>query len=352
MIALIDRLLEQAAEMQASDLHLIAGVPPTFRVNGEILIANHDVLRESELSELRDVLLNDLQRSAFASQWEICVSLHHPAVGRMRVTLYRRNGSPEFSVRLCGRQIHTREELGLPPKIDDLVRRRNGLILVTGPTGSGKTTTLNYLVDLINRERRCKILTIEDPIEYVHENNLAIIVQQEVLTDTHSFDRALTHALRQDPDVIVVGEIRDHAAIATALNAAETGHLVLATMHSPSTVQAIDRIVGTFDGNSQRQVVIQLANSLQGILTQELLPSLDGGRSLACELLMANSAVRRCIRDGQLQQLDNMIQTGSREGMVLMDASLGDLYAKCRITYDTAMSRARHPEHFSQRFKT
>lgn len=267
----------------------------------------------------------------------------------MRVTLYRRNAATELSIRFCGRRIFSREELGLPPKIDEFARRRNGLVLVTGPTGAGKTTTLNYLIDLINRERRCKIVTIEDPIEYVHANNLAIIVQQEVLTDTKSFSRALTHALRQDPDVIVVGEMHEHGAIATALNAAETGHLVLATMRSPSTSHAIERIVGCFEGNAQRQVVLQLANSLQGIIAQDLLPSIDGGRALACELLIANGAIRNIIRENQLHQLDNALQTGTREGMQLMDTSLHALYANCRITYDVAMSRARHPDILKRR---
>ena len=345
----LDRLFALVAAERASDLHLIVGVPPSLRINGEIIFADDDALTVSDTHFILASMLNEVQRAVFERDWELCVSLHHPAVGRMRVTLYRRNASPELSIRFCGHRIFSRAELGLPPKIDDLARRRNGLILVTGPTGAGKTTTLNYLVDLINRERRCKIVTIEDPIEFVHDNQLAIVVQQEVLTDTKSFSHALIHALRQDPDVIVVGEMRDHAAIATALAAAETGHLVLATMHSPSTAQAIERIIGTFEGNAQRQVVMQLANSLQGIIAQELLPSLDGGRVLASELLIANSAVRNNIRENQLHQLDNCLQTGTREGMQLMDACLHTLYTKCKITYDVALSRARHPEHFAKR---
>src|SRR5947208_12469142 len=176
-----------------------------------------------------------------------------------------------MSSRLCGDRIPSREELGLPEKIDDLARKPHGLVLVTGPTGAGKTTTLNYMVDLINSERRCKVVTIEDPIEFVHENKRAIVVQQELLTDVHSFNRALIHVLRQDPDVIVVGEMRDHETISTALIAAETGHLVLATMHSPSVSHALERILGVFDGNAQRQVILQMSNALQGIIAQELL---------------------------------------------------------------------------------
>ena len=177
----------------------------------------------------------------------------------MRATFYRRNNHPEISFRFCGHKISPRDELGLPERVDELVRKPNGLVLITGPTGAGKTTTLNYLVNLINSERRCKIVTIEDPIEFVHENKRAIVVQQEVLTDVRSFNRALIHVLRQDPDVIVVGEMRDHEDFSTALTAAETGHLVLATMHSPNVSHALDRIIGVFEGSAQKQIVLQLA---------------------------------------------------------------------------------------------
>jgi twitching motility protein PilT len=224
------------------------------------------------------------------------------------------------------------------------------LVLITGPTGSGKTTTLNYLVDLINRERRCKIVTIEDPIEYVHRNQRAIVVQQEVLTDTRSFNRALIHVLRQDPDVIVIGEIRDHEAIATALTAAETGHLVLATLHSPSVVHALERIIGVFEGPAQKQTVLQLSSTLQGIISQELLPSVARARrTLAYELLVATTAVRNVIRENQLHMLETVIQTGAKEGMMLFDTCLYDLYCRCQVNYDVALSRARHPERLAKR---
>ncbi|PWU08475.1 MAG: type IV pili twitching motility protein PilT [Verrucomicrobia bacterium] len=344
-VSSLDRLLAAASDFDASDLHLVAGVPPAFRVNGEVIIADEDALTESELTEIADSLLNEQQKKKFEQEWELCISLLHSAAGRVRATFYRRNGHPEMSFRFCGERIAAREELGLPDKIDDLARRPNGLVLITGPTGAGKTTTLNYMVDVINSERRCKIVTIEDPIEFVHQNKRAIVVQQEVLSDVRSFNRALIHVLRQDPDVIVVGEMRDHEAISTALTAAETGHLVLATMHSPNVSHALERIVGVFEGSTQRQIILQLSNSLQGIIAQELLPAADRTRRvLAYELIVANSAVRNLIRENQLHQLENLIQTGKKDGMTLMDNCLYDLYCKCLITYDTALSRARHPD--------
>ena len=346
----LDRLLSAVNEFDASDLHLVAGVPPAFRVNGEIIIADEDALTEEEITVMADSLLNEHQKKKFEQEWELCISILHSAAGRVRATFYRRNGHPEMSLRFCGDKIATREELGLPEKLDELARKPNGLVLITGPTGAGKTTTLNYLVNLINSERRCKIVTIEDPIEFVHENKRAIVVQQEVLTDVHSFNRALIHVLRQDPDVIVLGEVRDHEAISTALTAAETGHLVLATMHSPNVSHALERIIGVFEGNAQRQIILQLANTLQGIISQDLLPAADRTRRvLAYELLAATGAIRNMIRENQLHQLENTIQTARKEGMMLMDNCLYDLYCKCLISYDTAVSRARHPDRIIRR---
>lgn len=348
-VSTIDPLLAAAKQFGASDLHLVAGVPPAYRINGEIILADEDILRPEDLKQMAYGLLNEDHRAKFEKDWELCISLLHSSVGRVRCTFYMREGGPELSLRFCGERIASRQELGLPARIEDLARKANGLILITGPTGSGKTTTLNYMVDLINSERRCKIVTIEDPIEFVHRNRKAIIVQQEVLTDVHSFNRALIHALRQDPDVIVVGEIRDHQAISTAMIAAETGHLVLATLHSPNVSHALERIIGVFDGNAQRQIVLQLANALQGIIAQDLLPSADRTkRVLAYELLVATNAVRSLIRENNLHLLGNVIQTGRKEGMVLMDTCLYDLYSRCEITYDTALSRALHPENITR----
>src|SRR3954462_8966444 len=346
----LDKLLAQAMDSRASDLHIIAGVPAAFRINGDIIFADEDALASGEVTEMAYSLLSVEQRDQFDREWEICISIPHKIAGRIRATLYRRNGHPELSIRFCGDHIPSREQLGLPHKIDDLARKPNGLVLITGPTGAGKTTTLNYMIDLINNERRCKIVTVEDPIEFVHKNKRAIVVQQEVLTDTKSYNRALIHVLRQDPDVIVVGEMRDHEAIAAALTAAETGHLVLATLHSPNVSHAFERITGVFEGAAQRQIIMQLANSLQGIIAQDLLPSADrSSRVLAYELLVANNAVRNLIRENNKHMLDTAIQTGGKDGMNLMDASIYDLYCRALITYDTALSRARHPDRMAKR---
>lgn len=348
----INRYLIAANEFNASDLHFITGVPPSYRVNGEIILAEEDSLSAEDIQGATTALLNEQQLAKFNEEWELCISLCHKEAGRIRATFYKRNGHPEICFRFCGEVITSREELGLPERLDQLARKPNGLFLITGPTGAGKTTTLNYLIDLINQERRCKIVTIEDPIEYVHHNNRAIIVQQEVLTDTKSFNRALIHVLRQDPDVIVVGELRDHETIATALTAAESGHLVMATLHAPNASLALERIVGVFEGNAQRQVIMQLANTLHGILSQELLPAADRTRRvLAYELMIANNAVRSIIRENQLHQLDNVLQTGGRDGMVMMDNCLFELYCRCLITYDTALSRAREPERIRNRIE-
>lgn len=349
-MSMLDELLIAAVERGASDLHLVLGAPPAYRINGEIILAEGEPLDVVQLGGLMTHLLTAEQQAVFEQEWELCTSVHRPEVGRVRVTLYRRDGHPEFCFRFCGDYIASREDLGLPARLDEMARRPNGLLLITGPTGSGKTTTLNYLVDLINTERRCKIVTIEDPIEYVHPNKRAIVVQQEVLSDTKSFNRALIHVLRQDPDVIVIGEIRDYEAVATALTAAETGHLVIATLHSPSVVHALERIVGVYEGPSQRQIILQLSSCLQGIIAQELIPSVDRARrTLAYELLVANSAVRNVIRENQLHLLETIIQTGAKDGMILFDTCLYDLYCRCLINYDVALSRARHPDRIAKR---
>lgn len=332
-----------ARAVAASDLHVAVGVPPAIRVHGKILVArNVEPVGAKLMHEIVDELLNEDQKRHLARKKQVSFSLWDPEAGRIRVTVYYHAGMPGLSLRLCPLYVPNCETLGLPAVVDGLARKRNGLVLVTGPTGVGKTTTLNYMVDLINRERYCKIVTIEDPVEYVHQPMKSIIVHQEVTVDTPSFSDALINVLRQDPDVIVIGELRDPEAIATAVTAAETGHLVLATLHSPNATQAVERITGVFDPARQSMIQLELANCLEGVISQDLVPRLDGkGRVLACEVLLANEAIRNIIRENKLQFLFNVLQTGHKAGMITMDASLRSLHEKGLITHDALASHRR-----------
>jgi twitching motility protein PilT len=295
-------------------------------------------------------LLNEKQRQHLEDKWQLCFSRPWDNVGRFRASIYYHGGCPEMAIRLCEVAIRSRDELGLPGVVEDLTRLPNGLILVTGPTGMGKTTTLNYMVDVFNRHRRAKIITIEDPVEFVHENLSSIIVQQEVHIDTPSFRDALVHVLRQDPDVIVIGEMRDLETIATALMAAETGHLVLATLHTPDSVQTIQRIFSVFPPEQQNNVRYQLSNCLQAVLAQCLLPRAIGqGLVLACEVCVATPAIRKHIREGNTHLLFSEMQMGRKHQMQTMDAVLLDLYQRGDISYDVALSNAREPNTIRER---
>jgi len=254
-----------------------------------------------------------------------------------------------MAFRVVSDVIRSVEELGLPPIVSELARKNMGLIVVTGPTGSGKTTTMSAMVDQINNERRCVIITVEDPIEYLHRHKRSIVKQREVGSDTRSFADALRHVLRQDPDVICVGEMRDLETIQTALTAAETGHLVVTTLHTPDAVSTIDRIIDVFPPYHQEQVRIQLANTIQGIVAQQLIAMPDGkGRVVACEIVLANTAVRKIIRSAKTEQLTTLIQTSTEMGMMTMDKSLKMLYQRGLITYDDALSRCKFPENFEK----
>ncbi len=290
------------------------------------------------------------QREVFEEEWQLCFSKHAEGVGRYRASIYFRAACPEFSIRLCETSVRSAETLKLPPVIEELTRRTSGLVLVTGPTGVGKTTTLNYMVNAINNQRRAKIVTIEDPIEYVHHNARSMVIQQEVGTDVKNFRSALIHLLRQDPDVIVIGEMRDLETIETTLIAAETGHLVLATLHTPDAVQTVQRIYSVFPSEQQNQIIVQLANSLQAVIAQKLLPKADGqGRALACEVCVTTSAVRNHIRDKQPHLLYSEMQTGKKRQMQAMDAALLELYQRGEITYDVAVSNAREPQYIQHK---
>lgn len=336
------KILSLARKENASDIHIVVGLPPTFRINGEIILANRPPLSRDDTTRLAMSLLNEEQRKAFQRDWQLCCSIYEEDLGRFRVSLYYHMSNPELAIRPIMDHIKTREELLLPEEVEHFCRLSDGLILITGPTGSGKTTSLNYMIDLINSERRCKIITIEDPVEFIHKQKRAIIVQQELYTDVKSFSSALIHVLRQDPDVICVGEMRDVETTGTALTAAETGHLVIATCHTPNAVQTVERIVSIFPENQQPQIYAQLSNCLKGIVAQRLVPSVDKKeRKLATELLINNPAAKKHIRDKELHQLKSVIQTGRKFGMHTLDDSLIALYESGDITYDTVLSNAQ-----------
>ncbi|MGO8673996.1 MAG: type IV pilus twitching motility protein PilT [Capsulimonadaceae bacterium] len=338
-------ILRRALHQHASDVHLVVGLPPMFRINGELLATPDAPFRRDEIRELVYAALTRAQQEEFEREWMLCVSLFIPELGHFRITVYYHMSNVEAAVRVCPLSLRSPRELGLPDIMGKLVEKRSGLILITGATGCGKTTTFNCLIDMINRQRRCKIITVEDPVEFVHENRLSIIVQQQVHADTKSFNQALTHILRQDPDVIGVGEMRDLETISTALTAAETGHLVIATLHTPDAAQTVDRIIDAFPGDRQMQTLTQLASCLQAIIAQQLLPRVDtDGRVLATEVLLASTAVRTQIRERKMNQLRSTIQMGAREGMHLMDRSILDLYQQGIITYDTAIAHASSPD--------
>ncbi|MES2788585.1 MAG: PilT/PilU family type 4a pilus ATPase [Planctomycetota bacterium] len=340
----LEKILKAARRLKASDVHLITNMAPLLRIGGEIRPVEGEPLDAEQLQSITNSILNEKHREQLDRDWQLCLSRHLPDLGRFRISIYYHSGVPEMAIRLCETEVRTREDLHLPPIVEELTRLPNGLILVTGQTGMGKTTTLSFMVDCINRTRRSKIVMIEDPIEFVHQNQRSIVVQQEVMTDVKSYSDALLHVLRQDPDVIVIGEMRSLETIETALTAAETGHLVLATLHTPDSVQTIQRIFSVFPGEQQNSIVTQIANCLQAIICQRLLPRADGqGQVLASEICVVNHAIRNHIRERETQQIYSVIQTGRKHQMQTMDSALLELYQRGEITYDMAVSNAREP---------
>ena len=347
-VADMRELFELAVQRRASDIHLTERTPPLLRIDGALEPLDQMApLPREEIKKLVYSLLADRQKAQFERELELDISFEVAGVGRFRVNVHQQRGSVEAAFRLVPARIPSLEALGLPEVVKDLARKPNGLVLVTGPTGVGKTTTLAAMVDLINHERRHHIVIIEDPIEYVHTNHLSIIKQREVYSDTKSFANALTRVLRQDPNVIVVGEMRDLETIATAMTAAETGHLVLATLHTPDAAQTIDRILDVFPPHRQQEVKIQLSECLQAVISQQLLPRCDApGRVVACEIMVATPAVRNLIREHATEQILTVLQTGAQYGMCTMDASLKSLYDRKAISYETAISRVKNPGDF------
>ena len=342
-------LLKATILKKASDLHLTEKSPPVFRIDGKLVLAEQKPLTKEELKKGIYGILSDSQKEKFERDMELDFSLALEGMERFRVNVHIQKGSVEAAFRRIPLYIPSITDLGLPSVIVDLARKPSGFVVITGPTGSGKTTTLAAMINVINEERACMITCIEDPIEYVHKNKKAVIKQREVYSDTHSFAEALKRCLRQDPDVIVVGEMRDLETISTALTAAETGHLVLATLHTPDAAQTVERIIDVFPSHQQQQVRLQLSACLQGIVSQALLPRSEGeGRVLASEVLIATPAVRNLIREKAVEQIPTAIQTGIQYGMHSMDMSLKILYEEGIITYEDALSQVRNAEEFQQ----
>ncbi|NQT82786.1 type IV pilus twitching motility protein PilT [bacterium] len=343
----LKELLQLVVKKNASDLHLTEGEPPILRIDGELVPVDAPRLTADDTKRLMYGVLTDKQKVTFEENLELDFSLYIPNISRFRVNVHQQRGCVEAAFRVVILNIRSVEELGLPAIVGKLAMKPNGLVIITGPTGMGKTTTLAAMVDLINTQRKCLIVTIEDPIEYLFKNKKSIIKQREVGSDTHSFTSALKHVLRQDPDVILVGEMRDLETIATAVTAAETGHLVLSTLHTPDAPQTVDRIIDVFPPHQQQQIMVQLAGCIQGIVAQQLLPRKDGkGRIVATEVMVGTDAVRSCVREHRTQQLATIIQTGMQHGMSTMDKSLKELYLKGIITYETAIARARNVNEF------
>jgi twitching motility protein PilT len=338
-------VLIEVIERNASDLHLTAGSPPMVREHGALHPLDFAMLTPQSVREIIYSILTNDQRQKLENEWQVDLAYSIPGKARFRVNVYFQRASLGAAFRLIPSEMPALGSLGLPPVLEDFTKKPRGFVLVTGPTGSGKSTTLAAMVDVINETRQEHIMTIEDPIEFLHRHKKCIVNQRELGGDAKSFALGLKAALRQDPDVILVGEMRDLETIATALTAAETGHLVFATLHTQDTAQTIDRIVDVFPPEQQHQVRVQLSVALQGIVTQTLLPKADGtGRTVAAEVLVPTPAVRNLIREGKTHQIYSALQTGASVGMQTMDASLADLVRRNVITRELAESRSSTPE--------
>ena len=340
----IRQLLEEMVQKGASDLHLTVGAPPVFRVDGELVPSNYEVLTPEKNEELIYSLLNDQQKKRFEMEHELDLSFGIPNLSRFRANSYIQRGCVGMAIRTIPFEIRSFKELGLPPVIAELTSRPKGLILVTGPTGCGKSTTLATMIDTINGIKRSHIVTVEDPIEYVFRHKKCIINQRQVGSDTHSFANALKYVLRQDPDVVMVGEMRDLETISAALTISETGHLTFATLHTNSAYESIERIIDVFPTHQQPQVRAQLAFVLLGVVTQSLIAKIRGGRALSLEIMVGTPAIRAMIRDDKIHQIYSLIQAGQKFGMQTMNQSLYNLYITRQISLENAFAYSRDVE--------
>jgi len=349
----IDDLLRLIVEKGASDLHLAVGVPPVLRIDGKLIHTNYDRLTPRDSQRLVYDILTDEQIQRFESTLELDFSYSIAKLSRFRVNIFRDKGNIATAFRVIPTRIPTIRELGLPPILEDLTHKPRGLILVTGPTGSGKSTTLAAMINQINSESAHHIITIEDPIEYLHTHKMSVINQRELGQDTQSFANALRASLREDPDVILVGEMRDLETISTAITCAETGHLVFATLHTNNAPQTVDRMVDVFPPEQQEQIRFMLSNNLEAVICQTLLPRAGTpGRVCAMEIMTASPAIRNLIREAKAHQITSAIQTSGALGMQTMDQSLRDLYLKGLISYDDALARAMNPVEFKTMVST
>ena len=346
----IHSLLSTIIERDASDLHLAAGSPPRIRLHGSLIPMNLPPLNAVQIKQMAYSILTDIQKHKFEEENELDFSFGLKGLSRFRANLFVQRGAVSAVFRTIPFSIKSFQELGLPPSCEELTKRPRGLVLVTGPTGSGKSTTLASMIDRINGERENHIITIEDPIEYLHNSKKSLVNQREVGADTHNFKKALKYVLRQDPDVVLLGEMRDLETIETALTVAETGHLCLATLHTNSCVQTINRIIDVFPSHQQQQIRTQLSFVLEGVISQLLLPRADGkGRVLAMEIMMPNAAIRNLIREDKVHQIYSQMQVGQAKfGMQTMNQSLIALYNRRTITLDEAFGRSMEPDELKQ----
>lgn len=345
----IDELLTKSVELNASDIFITVGVPPTYKIQGVLQHASEEKVLPQDAEELvRSLFKKEEFYKEYLENGEKDFSISINGVGRFRVDAYTQRGSRAAAIRVLRFDQPDPIALGIPQTVMDFSKKTRGLILITGPTGSGKSTTLSALINLINKERACHILTLEDPIEYLHRHDKSIVDQREIGIDTKSYAQAMRSALRQAPDVILVGEMRDFDTISIALTAAETGHLVMSTLHTVGAAKTIDRIIDAFPPNQQDQIRIQLSTVLQAVVSQQLIPSQQNGRVAAFEIMMVNPAIRNLIRDSKVMQIDAAIQMGRAQGMVGMDVSIAELYNKGLITRGDALTYCMNPEVISK----
>ncbi len=341
-------LLEQMVKMGASDLHLTVGSPPVVRVDGRLQRLQHDMLTSEMTKKLAYSMLNEKQKTKFEQNNELDFSFGIESMSRFRANMFMQRGNIAVALRQIPYKIRTFEELGLPKVMQEFSNLPRGLVLVTGPTGSGKSTTLAAIIDKVNRERPVHIITVEDPIEYLHRHQMSLVNQREVYSDTNSFSAALKYALREDPDVVLIGEMRDLETIEAALSISETGHLAFATLHTNSCAETINRIVDVFPTNQQEQIRVALSFTLQAVVSQTLIPKIGGGRVMAMEIMIATPAIRAIIRDDKIHQLYSMIQSGQKYGMKTMNQSLAELYLTGKITINDAMGYSHNQQELSE----